>query len=117
MAGNCPGGKLEFEGKEGIFIKGTVSPKLKDVVITVRTLESEKHRESKTILALTDENGVYSVGPMHSDIKFEVFAKKDGYVLSEAKEKGNFVAMKLGQITIKVNVHVIIGDFVIVFQP
>jgi len=102
VAGNCPGGKLEFEGKEGIFVKGTVSPKLKDVIISVKTHESEKHKESKLILTMTDEDGFYSVGPMHSDVKYDVSARKDGYVLSEANEKGNFVAMKLGQITVKV---------------
>lgn len=68
----------------------------------MRTIESEKHKESKTVLTLTDENGEYSVGPMHSDVTVEVTAKKEGYVLTEAEEKGNFVAMKLGQITVKV---------------
>ena len=83
-------------------MKGTVSPKLKDVIISVKTHESEKHKESKLILTMTDEDGFYSVGPMHSDVKYDVSARKDGYVLSEANEKGNFVAMKLGQITVKV---------------
>ena len=69
----------------------------------MKTLETEKHKESKTIVTFTDDNGAYSVGPMHSDIKVEVSAKKDGYVLSDAKEKGSFTAMKLGQITIKVD--------------
>lgn len=54
---------------------------------------------------MTEENGAYSVGPMHSDVRVEVTAKKDGYVLTEREEKGNFVAMKLGQITIKVVRH------------
>ena len=36
-----------------------MEPKLKDVMITVKTLETEKHKESKTIVTLTDENGAY----------------------------------------------------------
>ncbi|XP_065063389.1 BOS complex subunit NOMO1-like [Rhopilema esculentum] len=102
IQGNCPGGKLEFEGKEGIFIKGTVSPPLKDVLITVKTSPTENHKESRTIATLTDESGAYSVGPMHSDILFEVSAKKAGYVISETSTKGTFAAMKLGQITVKI---------------
>ena len=111
ILGNCPGGKLEFEGKEGIFVQGTVSPKLKDVIISVKTHESEKHKESKTILTMTDEDGFYSVGPMHSDVTYDVSAKKDGYVLSEANDKGNFVATKLGQITVKVTTYLQVTDF------
>ncbi len=40
-------------------MQGTLTPKLKDVMITVKTLATETHKESKTLFAMTDENGFY----------------------------------------------------------
>ncbi len=59
ISDKCPGASVEFIGKEGIFVQGTLTPKLKDVMITVKTLATETHKESKTLFAMTDENGFY----------------------------------------------------------
>ncbi len=55
----CPGASLEFEGKEGIFVEGNVTPKLKDVMITVKTLVTEIHKESRILYTVTDDEGFY----------------------------------------------------------
>jgi len=99
---NCPGASLSFDGKEGMFIEGSISPPFKNVLVTITT-EAHELQEAKVIDVMTDVNGKYRVGPMHDDIKYEVTAVKEGYYITPTIDtKGSFKAQKLGHITVKV---------------
>jgi len=100
---NCPGAVAKFEGREGKFIEGSVLPALSSVLIKIVTKASEKYA-SKSIEILSDEQGKFRVGPMHSDITYEVSASKEGYLITPQQDNpGNFIAQKLGFITVKVS--------------
>lgn len=99
---DCPGASLTFEGKEGKFIEGSVVPPLVDVLVKIVTKASEKY-SSKVIEVLTDQQGKYRVGPMHSDLEYDITASKAGYQIApQPNSLGCFLAQKLGFITVKV---------------
>lgn len=49
---------MKFDGKEGIFIEGEVSPPLADVLVTITT-ESNEHQAGQVIDVKTNVNGKY----------------------------------------------------------
>ena len=51
---SCPGGSLEFEGREGVFIEGQVFPAFASVIVTIKTIPNDK-----IIRVLTDDQGQY----------------------------------------------------------
>lgn len=55
---NCPGASVKFDGKEGIFIEGEVSPPLADVFVTITT-ESNEYQVGQVIDVKTAVNGKY----------------------------------------------------------
>jgi len=99
---NCPGALVDFAGREGKFIEGVVSPPLSSVVVTINTKASDAY-PSKTIEVHTDEQGKYRVGPVHSDLEYDINAAKAGYLITPQQEEGKFIAQKLGFITVKVS--------------
>ncbi|KAL5020566.1 hypothetical protein ScPMuIL_003458 [Solemya velum] len=95
----CPGEVAKFTGKRGMFIEGQISPALADVNITVVTMDGALDPVS----IVTDGKGQFRIGPLHSNLQYEVMAEKDGYVL--AREEGQlakFKAYKLGEISVEV---------------
>jgi len=103
IAENCPGALVSFEGHEGIFIQGTITPPFPDVMVTIKIVQSEA-QEAKSIEVPTDSNGAYRVGPMHGDTTYEVSAVKDGYHITRVTDKkGSFLAQKLGHISVTVS--------------
>lgn len=99
---NCPGASGLFEGREGKFIEGSIVPPLESVLVKIVTKASEKYA-SKTIKILTDQYGKYRIGPMHSDIDYDITSSKEGYLIKpHVENSGNFIAQKLGFITVKV---------------
>jgi len=85
-----------------MFIEGGVTPPISNVVVVINTKESNL-AEASTITVRTDADGKYRVGPMHSEIKYDVSASRPGYHITPNKEGGNdFIAQKLSQITVKV---------------
>lgn len=102
IAESCPGANTVFEGHEGIFIQGKITPPFAGVTISIKIAESA-NQDSKTIDVLTDNDGSYRIGPMHGDTNYEVSAVKDGYLITPVTDqKGSFLAQKLGHIFVTV---------------
>ncbi|XP_061181394.1 BOS complex subunit NOMO1-like [Saccostrea echinata] len=95
----CPGEAVKFVGKRGIFITGSIKPKLAGVTVTV----THKDGSAEPIVIETPESGEFKVGPLHREKEYEVTAEKAGYVLEKEKEKPLvFTASKLGEISVQV---------------
>ncbi|XP_048249948.1 nodal modulator 1-like [Haliotis rufescens] len=95
----CPGEVAVFEGKRGVFILGQVKPALEGVKISVTAQDGS----IDTIVLHTEASGKFKVGPLHSDVMYDVSAEKTGYMLT--KEKGQqavFRAFKLGEVQVTV---------------
>lgn len=100
---SCPGGVASFDASEGVFIQGLVTPGLADVKITI-SVQPRDEELAKVVNVLTDEAGQYRVGPMHSDVVYDVTAVKEGYHITPKEgETGSFVAQRLSKITVKVH--------------
>ena len=56
---SCPGAFTEFEGHEGIFIQGEITPPFADVSVTIKLLAEEDSQPEKIIDVLTDNKGSY----------------------------------------------------------
>lgn len=56
---SCPGASAEFEGREGIFIQGEITPPFADVSVTIKLLAEGDSQQEKTIDVLTDNRGAY----------------------------------------------------------
>ncbi|CAE1283136.1 Nodal modulator 3,Nodal modulator 1,Nodal modulator 2 [Acanthosepion pharaonis] len=97
---SCPGELAHFTGKVGIFITGKIEPSLSGVQVTV---SSPDNAAMEPVTLETDENGVYRLGPLHSDKKYNVEAAKVGFVLTkDPNNPMNFKALKLGEIAVQV---------------
>ncbi|XP_073255709.1 BOS complex subunit NOMO3-like [Porites lutea] len=100
VSDDCPAAWAEFEGRQGVFIEGQVTPPLSGVEIVI---SSAGDRAMPNIKVQTDNKGKYRVGPLHGGIEYSLTASKAGYALSPLTEKkGDFQALKLGRIDIQV---------------
>ncbi|XP_071958436.1 BOS complex subunit NOMO1-like [Antedon mediterranea] len=98
---SCPGEEVVIEARTGIFISGKIVPPLEGVKIDIHTEAPDKAVD--VIKTRTDNKGVYRVGPFVDTNKYTVFAEKQGYTLTAEKDNpSNFIAFKLGEITIQV---------------
>ncbi|XP_065096075.1 BOS complex subunit NOMO1 [Paramisgurnus dabryanus] len=96
---NCPGQMVEIAGRAGLFLTGQVSPMLEGVEISIK----ENEATTPLITVLTDENGSYSVGPLHSDSQYYISASKEGFVLTNVEGKtGDFKAFALAGVTFEI---------------
>ncbi|KAJ7333033.1 Nodal modulator [Desmophyllum pertusum] len=101
ISDDCPAAWAEFEGRKGVFIEGRVSPALSGVQIVIT---SGGEKPTTEITVETDNDGKYRVGPLHGGIEYSLAASKAGFILSPvADKKGDFQALKLGQIDIVEN--------------
>ncbi|XP_072048765.1 LOW QUALITY PROTEIN: BOS complex subunit NOMO1-like [Amphiura filiformis] len=101
----CVGQVAEFEGRAGVFVAGQVTPALKGVKVTVTVKSTIKDGEETRppINMETDQNGKYRVGPLPDTAEYTVTAVMNGYILTQVEgQQTNFVASKLGDITVKV---------------
>ncbi|RMX43282.1 hypothetical protein pdam_00020157 [Pocillopora damicornis] len=100
ISDDCPAAWAEFEGRKGVFIEGQITPPLSGVQIVI---SSAGEQPISDIKVETDTNGKYRVGPLHGGVEYSLAASKAGFVLSPAAgKKGDFQALKLGQIDITV---------------
>lgn len=100
ISDDCPAAWAEFEGRKGVFIEGQVAPPLSGVQIVI---SSGGEKPIADITVETDSNGKYRVGPLHGGIEYFLAASKQGFILSPVPDKkGDFQALKLGQIEIVV---------------
>ncbi|XP_057699826.1 BOS complex subunit NOMO1 [Corythoichthys intestinalis] len=96
---SCPGRMVDIMGRAGLFLEGKVSPELQGVEISI----SERGATSPLITVATNENGAYSVGPLHSNIQYDISAIKEGFVLTHVDgSQGDFKAFALAGITFKI---------------
>uniref|UniRef100_A0A7N6FFD0 Nodal modulator n=1 Tax=Anabas testudineus TaxID=64144 RepID=A0A7N6FFD0_ANATE len=96
---SCPGRLVEITGRAGLFLEGKVSPELQDVEISI----TERGASAPLITVATNEMGVYSVGPLHSDRQYDISASKEGFVLSPVEgTQGDFKAFALAGVTFKI---------------
>ncbi|XP_019744926.1 nodal modulator 1 [Hippocampus comes] len=96
---SCPGRMVDIMGRAGLFLEGKVSPELQGVEVSI----SERGAATPLITVATNENGAYSVGPLHSDRQYDISASKEGFVLSHMEgTQGDFKAFALAGITFKI---------------
>ncbi|KAF0985092.1 hypothetical protein FDP41_000131 [Naegleria fowleri] len=90
QSGKCIPEIPSFDGKEGRYISGSVSPRIKGVKISVNSGER---------VTLTDDNGSFKIGPLYDDAEYKLEAELEGYSF-EAIEGNSFKAHKLASITV-----------------
>ncbi|KAL7891014.1 hypothetical protein AOLI_G00004900 [Acnodon oligacanthus] len=96
---SCPGQMVEITGRAGLFLQGQVFSELEGVEISIK----ESGATESLITVLTDETGTYSVGPLHSDLQYEISASKEGFVLTPVEGKiGDFKAFALAGVTFEI---------------
>ncbi|XP_061085827.1 BOS complex subunit NOMO1 [Conger conger] len=95
----CPGRLVDIAGRAGLFLEGQVSPELEGVEISI----SERGAATPLITVATNENGAYSVGPLHSDLQYDISASKEGFVLTPVEgTQGDFKAFALAGVTFEI---------------
>ncbi|XP_066546008.1 BOS complex subunit NOMO1 [Amia ocellicauda] len=96
---SCPGRMVEIQGRAGLFLEGQIYPELEGVEITI----SERGAATPLITVATNEGGVYSVGPLHSDLEYSIAANKEGFVLTPVEgTQGDFKAFALAGVTFEI---------------
>ncbi|XP_017337862.1 nodal modulator 1 [Ictalurus punctatus] len=96
---SCPGQMVEIMGRAGLFLQGQVTPELEGVEISIR----KSGATEPLITVLTDLSGTYSVGPLHSDLQYDVSASKEGFVLTPVEGKSeDFKAFALAGVTFEI---------------
>ncbi|KAL4624511.1 nodal modulator 1-like [Arapaima gigas] len=95
----CPGRLVDITGRAGLFLKGQVFPELDGVEISI----SERGASTPLITVLTNERGAYSVGPLHSNLEYDISASKEGFVLTSVDgTQGDFKAFALAGVTFEI---------------
>ncbi|XP_036381795.1 nodal modulator 1 [Megalops cyprinoides] len=95
----CPGRLVSIAGQAGLFLEGQVSPELEGVEISI----SERGAATPLITVFTNEKGAYSVGPLHSDLQYDISASKEGFVLTPVEgTQRDFKAFALAGVTFEI---------------
>uniref|UniRef100_A0A2I9LPE9 Nodal modulator n=1 Tax=Centruroides hentzi TaxID=88313 RepID=A0A2I9LPE9_9SCOR len=92
---DCMEEAFSFKGISGLFINGDIVPPLEDVKIEVKD-------DSDKVVAnvRSDKLGKFSVGPLDSELSYEVSAEKEGYILKRLDKLGHFKAFKLAEVNV-----------------
>lgn len=105
MEDGCQSSIPPFAGRLGMYIEGSVSPPLNDVVVKIiATGDSQSAPLKQGDLALqttTGIDGLYVAGPLYDDISYTVEASKPGYHVKQAGAH-SFSCQKLGQISVRI---------------
>ncbi|KAI3526880.1 hypothetical protein L1887_06146 [Cichorium endivia] len=102
----CQASVPPFSGRLGLYIEGSVSPPLPDVIIKIIAgQDSQNGQIKKTEIAFattTNKDGLFVAGPLYDDIAYDIEASKPGY---HVKEIGpySFSCQKLGQISVRIH--------------
>ncbi|XP_055832870.1 uncharacterized protein LOC129901646 [Solanum dulcamara] len=104
MQDGCQSSIPPFTGRLGMYIEGSVSPPLNDVVVKIIAGgDSQSAPLKQGDLALettTGTDGLYVAGPLYDDISYSVEASKPGYHVKQAGPH-SFSCQKLGQISVR----------------
>ncbi|XP_040569395.1 BOS complex subunit NOMO2 [Lepeophtheirus salmonis] len=92
---DCMLDSVIFEAREGVFVRGKISPPLEGVKVSL----------SDELYGFSDKSGVYQIGPLADDIKKgqSIIAYKDGYAFTSGDKHGDFNAKKLASIEVFVS--------------
>lgn len=94
---DCMEEAVSFKGISGLFINGNIVPPLEDVKIQV------KDNFDKIVTNVrSDKLGKFLVGPLDSELTYEVSAEKEGYILKKLEKLGHFKAFKLAEVKVYV---------------
>lgn len=95
---DCLENAVEIVGKIGHFLNGSITPPIKGVNIKVLL------KENNALFAetVTDEKGLFLVGPLEDESDYTVQANADGYVFTPLEKQGEFLAFKLAEIVVEV---------------
>ncbi|RZC36994.1 uncharacterized protein BDFB_006360, partial [Asbolus verrucosus] len=93
---DCENLGSKFKAVLGVVFQGKIIPPLPGVLVTVETENFD------TLMAETDDNGVYKFPPLDKSKSYKIVAKKDSYVLIGPNNEGDFLAHKLAEIVIEV---------------
>jgi len=95
QSSDCPQTLPSFTARPGVFLKGSIEPKVSGVEITAVNVNSNE----QIAQIHTDNSGTYNIGPLYDDQQYKVTAFKEDFVFEE-KSKGNFKAIQLGRISV-----------------
>jgi len=102
----CPQPVEAFQARPGLYWKGSLTPSVSDVDISVFIVDGTN--EEFLLSVKSDTTGHFSVGPLYDNLSYKVTAKKENYAFTEnnaAKKEGehyHFDSYKLGKVTITV---------------
>lgn len=101
----CQAAVPVFDGRMGLYAKGSVSPPLGGVSIKVIAAGDSIHSHFRTgdlvLVTETGADGSFSAGPLFDDIHYNVEAFKPGYFVKQVGPY-SFTCQKLGQILVNV---------------
>lgn len=95
---DCLENAVEIVGKIGHFLNGSITPPITGVNIKVYM----KDNSALFAETITDERGLFQVGPLEDESDYTVTAKADGYVFTSLDKRGEFLAFKLAEILVEV---------------
>ncbi|KAD3338151.1 hypothetical protein E3N88_33672 [Mikania micrantha] len=102
----CQASIPSFSARLGLYIQGSVSPPLPDVVIRIiASGDSQNAQIKKNELAYettTSTDGLFIGGPLYDDITYYTQASKPGYHVKEIRPN-SFSCQKLGQISVRIH--------------
>lgn len=101
----CQSSIPPFAGRLGMYIEGSVSPPLNDVVVKIIAAGDSRSAPLKqgdlALETTTGTDGLYVAGPLYDDISYRVEASKPGYHVKRAGPH-SFSCQKLGQISVRI---------------
>lgn len=102
----CQASVPPFSGRLGLYIEGSVSPPLPDVIIRIKAAGDSRNAQiKKNELAFetsTSKDGLFIGGPLYDDIPYQIEASKSGYHVKETGPN-SFSCQKLGQISVHIH--------------
>eukprot|EP01006_Ploeotia_vitrea_P037616 TRINITY_DN66156_c2_g3_i1.p1 TRINITY_DN66156_c2_g3~~TRINITY_DN66156_c2_g3_i1.p1 ORF type:complete len:1282 (+),score=733.03 TRINITY_DN66156_c2_g3_i1:3-3848(+) len=97
-ANECPPAVDAFNGRSGLYLKGSVKPAVSGVRIVVRSAAT-----GSELTVTTDIDGNYRAGPLYDDNDYSVSAVSEGYhFIEDGERSGHFRALKLGRVAVRV---------------
>ncbi|XP_016491513.2 uncharacterized protein LOC107811149 [Nicotiana tabacum] len=101
----CQSSIPPFAGRLGMYIEGSVSPPLDDVVVKIIAAGDSQSaplkRDELALETTTGTDGSFVAGPLYDDISYSIEASKPGYHVKKVGPH-SFSCQKLGQILVRI---------------
>ena len=96
----CHIDKVLFDATSGFFLKGQITPPVSGVKIEIKAPKVPNQMQT---YAMTNDQGLYKIGPLPSEEPYQISAVKEGYIFEkDASKQGNFISKKLAAIVVGV---------------